>query len=121
VTFSTPILLPGESFPITVALSKIAVLMILGSSDLCEVRIYGDPLSQAADVPRQSDTAPPFEVTQGLVTDVILDTTPSQFNWQNRLFVNQDAPQTANMYVTILNPTLSAVTPTITVTYLPLE
>lgn len=121
VTFGIPTLIPGDAAMLSVALSKIAVLMIVGSSDLCEVRIYGDPLSQAADAPRLSDTAPPFEITQGLITDIILDTTPLQFNWQNRLFVNQDAPQTANMYVTVLNPTSSAVTPSVTVTYLPLE
>jgi hypothetical protein len=121
VTIPVPTLAPGDAATLTVAVTAVAVLMIVGSSDLCEVRLYGDALTQSTDLPRLTDTAPPFEVTQGLTTDVVLDTTPLQYNWQNRLFVNQDAPVTKNMYVTILNPTLGAVTPTVTITYLPLE
>lgn len=121
ITFSVATLIPGAVALLTLTVTEIAVLMLIGASDLCEVRIYGSSLAQAIDSPRASDTAPPFEITQGLVTDVILDTAPLQFNWQNRLFVNQDAPQKPIMYVTVVNPTLSAVTPSITITYLPLE
>lgn len=121
VTLSVPTLLPGDNFTATLTFTKIAVLMILGASDFCEVRLYGDPVTQGSDIARTSDTAPAFETIQGLVSDVILDTSPLQFNWQNRLFVNQDAPQTVNIYVTVLNPTASAVTPSVTVTFLPLE
>lgn len=121
VTFSPGTVLPNEAIALTIIMTEIAVLMIVGASDLCEVRIYGDPTTQGTDVSRATDAAPAFEVTQGLVTDVVLDTDPLQYNWQNRLFVNQDSPQTANMYVTVLNPTDVAVFPSITVTYLPLE
>jgi len=121
VTISVPTLAPGDAATLTVTLTAVAVLMILGSSDFCEVRIYGDAVTQATDLPRLTDTAPPFELIQGLTTDVVLDTLPLQYNWQNRLFVNQDAPISKNMYVTILNPTLGAVTPSVTITFLPLE
>jgi hypothetical protein len=121
VSLSVPTLLPGDSFTAELVASAAAVLMLVGASDACEIRLYGDPVTQAVDVSRTTDTAPPFEVTQGLVSDVVLDTSPYQFNWQNRLFVNQDSPQTTNIYVTVLNPTSSAVTPVVTVTYLPLE
>jgi hypothetical protein len=121
VTINAPTLLPGDVTILTVTVTKVMVLMLVGASDLCEVRIYGDSTSQISDVSRATDTAAPFEVTQGLVTDVVLDTTPLQFNWQNRLFVNQDSPQTSKMYVTILNPSAGAVTPAVTITYLPLE
>ncbi len=121
VTISAPTLLPGDNFVTSINFAGVAVLMIVGASDSCEVRVYGDPTTQAADVARASDTAPAFEVTQGLVSNVVLDTPPLQFNWQNRLFVNQDVPVTKNLYVTVLNPTTSAVTPSVTITYLPLE
>ena len=121
VTVNVATLLPGEASTFILTAARVAVLMILGASDFCEVRIYGDPSTQGSDLPRQSDTAVPFEVTPGVVTDVILDTNPLQFNWQNRLFVNQDSPQTTNLYITVLNPTAGAVTPSVTITYLPLE
>lgn len=121
VTVSVPTLLPGDNFTATLTVAKIAVLRLVGASDLCEVRIYGDPVSQATDIARNSDTAPAFEVTQGLVTDVILDNPPLQFNWQNRVYANQDTPTTTNLYVTVVNQTTSAVTPVVTITYLPLE
>ena len=121
VTVNAGPLLPGQSALLKATVAKAAVLMILGSSDLCEIRIYGDKITQAGDLPRATDTAVPFEITPGVVTDVVLDTHPLQFNWQNRLFVNQDSPQTTNLYVTVVNPTGATVTPSITITYLPLE
>lgn len=121
VTFNSPILFPGDAAVASVTLSKVAVLLICGSSDLCEVRIYGDPATQAADIARVTDTAPPFEISPGLVTDVVFDTTPLTWNWQNRVFVNQDSPATTNLYITVINNTLGTVTPSVTITYLPLE
>jgi hypothetical protein len=120
-TISVGTLFPGGIAVLAVDGAKLAALMIVTSTDLCEVRIYGDPSTQANDVPRVTDTAPAFEVTQGLVADVVLDTLPLQWNWQNRIFVNQDSPQTATFYVTVLNPTLGSVTPVVTITFLPLE
>lgn len=120
-TLNLPTLLPGDVVIATLTVAKAAILMILGSSDLCEVRIYGDTVTQSADSVRVSDSAPPFEVTAGLTSDVILDSLPLQWNWQNRIFINQDTPQTTNMYISVLNPTSSAVTPSVTITYLPVE
>lgn len=121
VTLNCPTMYPGDAVVTSVALSKVAVLITLGASDPCEVRIYGDSVSQAIDVSRAADNAPAYEVTYGLVTDVVLDTTPLSWPWQNRLFVNQDSPATETLYITVLNPTNGAVTPSVTVTYLPLE
>jgi hypothetical protein len=121
VTINVGTLLPGQIAMLSATVAMAAILMILGSSDLCEVRIYGDPTTQSADAPRATDTAVPFEITPGIITDVVLDTLPLQLNWQNRVFVNQDSPQTTNLYITVVNNTTSAVTPAVTVTYLPLE
>lgn len=121
VTFNAPILFPGNAATATITLSKVAVLLICGASDLCEVRIYGDPITQTADIARATDTAPAFEVTAGLVSDIVFDSTPLNWNWQNRVFVNQDSPATTNLYITVINNTLGTVTPSVTITYLPLE
>ena len=121
VTLNVGTLQPGDIAILTATVSKVAILMIVGSSDLCEVRIYGDPNTQAADQGRATDSAPAFEVTTGLTTDIVLDTDPMIITLQNRTFVNQDVPQTTNLYITVLNNTPGAVTPAVTITYLPLE
>lgn len=121
VTLNLNPMSPGDAVMATLSVAAVAVLITVGSSDSCEIRIYGDTVSQSLDVSRSTDTAPAFEITTGLVTDVVLDTTPLQWNWQNRIFINQDAPATTNLYVTVLNPTLNTVTPSVTITYLPLE
>lgn len=121
VTINVGTLLPGDIAILTATVAKIAVIMIVGSSDQCEVRIYGDPGTQASDVVRATDTAVPFEVTPGILTDIVFDTSPYIMTLQNRTFVNQDSPQTQNLYITVINPTAGAVTPSVTITFLPLE
>lgn len=121
VSVDIPSLEAGAAATVTVNMATVAVLMILGASDQCEVRIYGDPLSQAIDVSRATDNSPAFESTTGLVSDVVFDTTPYIWNWQNRVFVNQDSPTTSNLYLTVINPTSGIVTPSVTITYLALE
>jgi hypothetical protein len=84
--------------------------------------MYGTALAQTIDGARPADTAPPFEVTQGLITDVIFDTAPFQWNWQNRIGANADNPQTKTVYVSVINNTASGVgASTVSLTYLPLE
>lgn len=121
VTLDVSELDPGAAATAALTVSAVAVLLILGSSDQCEVRIYGDAATQAMDASRSTDSAPPFEVLPGLVTDVVFDTAPYQWNWQNRVFVNQDAPVTTSLYITVINNTSGTVTPSVTLTYLPLE
>lgn len=122
VTLDCPTMNPGDVFSATLTVAKVAALLILTASDLCEVRIYGDPITQTVDAGRLVDTAPQYEVTPGLVSDVVFDTPPLTWNWQNRIFVNQDSPVTTNLYITVLNPaTGSVVTPSVTITYLTLE
>jgi len=121
VTLNCPTMNPGDIVESTLVVAKVAALLVMTASDLCEVRIYGDPSTQAVDASRGTDNAPLYEVTPGLVSDVVFDTPPLLWPWQNRLFVNQDSPATTNLYITVLNPTGSTVTPSVTLTYLPLE
>jgi hypothetical protein len=120
-TIDVGTMLPGDVAVLSLPVAKAAILMIVGSSDQCEVRIYGDAGTQAVDVARATDTAPAFEVTTGLTTDIVFDTDPMILPLQNRTFVNQDTPQTDTLYITVINSTDGAVTPSITITFLPLE
>lgn len=122
VSLAVPALSPGQSYTATLTMAKSFQPLLLTSTNPVEVRMYGTAVSQAGDGPRATDTAPPFEVTVGLFTDIVFDTAPYQWTWQNRIAANGDSPQSKNIYVTVINPTESGLTPTnITITYLPLE
>ena len=117
---NVPALIPGAQYTATVAMAKSFQLLQVTSSNPVEVRVYGDSLSQSSDLGRATDTAPPFETTSGLITDVVLDTSPYQWNWQNRIGANAASPQTVTMWFTFI--AISGIPgATVTVTYLPLE
>jgi hypothetical protein len=61
------------------------------------------------------------EVANNLISDVIFDTVPYAWAWQNRIGANQDSPQANNLYVSIKNLSGSTASPSVTITFLPLE
>jgi hypothetical protein len=85
--------------------------------------MYGTALSQSIDSPRASDTAVPFEVSAGVIVDVIFDTAPYNWAFQNILGANADSPQSTTVYITVVNPSTSTGVGTTLVTFqfLPLE
>lgn len=109
VSFSVPSLTPGQSFPTSVQMAKSFRLLFITSTNPLEARIYATALAQTIDIGRPSDTAPPFETTQGLISDVIMDTSPFQWNWADRGGANADNPQTKTIYVTVVNNGISAI------------
>ncbi len=120
VTVNVPALGTGDVFTQIVQMAKSFQLLQVTSSNPIEVRVYGDLTTQISDSSRATDTAPAFEVTQGLTTDVVLDTAPFQWNWQNRIGANADVTQTTNMYLTFVG--VSGISgATVTITFLPLE
>lgn len=123
VTLQIPALTPGGVFTATVMMSKSFQLKQLVSSGPLEFRVYGDAISQASDIVRSTDTAPPFEITPGLITDVVFDTAPFQWNWQNRTGANSDPVITANVYVTVVNPStvVGSAAGQMSILYVPLE
>jgi hypothetical protein len=123
VTISVPSLTPGQTFTATVALAKSFQLLSLNSTQGVEVRLYSTQAAQSADLVRITDAAVPFEVFPGIITDVVFDTAPFQWAWQNRIAANADSPQTTNIYVTVINPSQLTGVPAslLGVTYLPLE
>jgi hypothetical protein len=122
VSIAVPALAPGETFQSTTQVAKSFQLLLLTATNALEVRMYGTSLAQTIDLPRPTDSAPPFEVSQNIITDVVFDTAPFQWNWQNRVAANADSPQSKNIYFTIVNPSSSGIGASIvTLTYVALE
>jgi len=94
-------------------------LLLLSSSATCRVELYGNASIQAGDLARPLDTPPVSP--QNIITDVVLDTVPYQWSWQNRIGANADNPQTSLVYITVTNLNVSSSAITITVSYVPLE
>jgi hypothetical protein len=123
VSINVPSLAPGGTFTAIAQTAKSFQLLQLSATAAVEVRLYGDTVTQGSDIIRLTDTAVPFEVTPGVITDVVFDTAPYVWTWQNRAGVNADSPQTSNVYVTVVNPSTVAATvnSVVTIMYLPLE
>lgn len=120
-TLSIPILVSGGSYSTIIQLAKSYQLQSVTSNQPVEIRLYASKNAQISDSPRLTDTAPPFETTVNLITDVVLDTAPYLWTWQNRVAVNADSPQTLNAYVTVFNPAGHSVSAaTLTLLYIPL-
>jgi hypothetical protein len=121
VFLTVPPLASAAVFSGTVQMAKSFQLIQITPNQPVEVRLYGNTLAQVSDVARLTDTAPPFE-TNGMITDVVFDTLPYQWNWQNRIGANADSPQGLTIYVNVVNPSNVATgAATVAITYLPLE
>lgn len=122
IAINVPSLSPGQTYSATVEVAKSFQLLLLNATIPVEVRVYGSALAQTIDSSRTTDTAPSFETTQNLITDVVFDTAPYQWSWQNRIGANADNPQTKNVYFTVVNPTASGLSSGIvTMTFVALE
>jgi len=123
VTLNAPALTPGGIFTATVTMAKSFQLLQLTASAPLEIRMYGDAITQGGDVPRATDTAVPFEIVSGVITDVVFDTAPFIWSWQNRIGANADPVQNTNIYVTVINPSqiVGSASAAISIQYLPLE
>lgn len=121
VAITTTVLGPGAVFQGTLAVSRSYQLLSVQSSVPARVELYGTNFQQIADLSRALDTAPPAGSTQGIVTDVALDTAPLSWSFQNRVGANGDSPQAPNAYITITNLSGAAVAVTVNITYVPIE
>lgn len=123
-TVNVGTLTPLAAFTGTASLLKKSFqLLSVSSTAPCEVRLYGTALAQLVDASRVTDDPVPAEVSQNFMTDIVFDTIPYVWGWQNRIAANQDTPQTGTIYVTVINPdasnTISGLA--VVLTYLPLE
>lgn len=121
VTYTSPLLPPGASDLQVLTTAKSYQLIGAVSTAVCEMRLYGNALFQAADAARITDSPLPAELMNGLVTDVVFDAAPFIWTWQNRVGVNADIPQDAKTFITVFNTDVVPAQIQITILYLPLE
>ena len=59
----------------------------------------------------------------GIITDIVFDTAPFVWSWQNRIGANADPVQNTNIYVTVINPSqiVGSASAILSIQYLPLE
>jgi hypothetical protein len=106
----------------TVPISRSFQLLYISSNRPVCVRLYGSATARQLDAGRQIDAPAPAEVTQGMIIDTVLDTSPFLWLCQNIMGSNQDTNQVQQIYLNALNinpETQSGVQ--ITLCYVPLE
>lgn len=123
VAFNVPFLSPGATYKTTVKMSESFQQLQLRATQPVEVRFYSNPTTQIMDIARVTDIAVPFDTIEGVLTDIVFNQYPFQWEWQNRIGANADNPQTTNIYITVVNPsqTTGVNASTVTVVYQPLE
>jgi hypothetical protein len=121
VVVTTPILNAGQLSAQIVAMSKSYQLISITANSPCEMRLYGSAGSQASDASRLTDAPVAAEVFNNLVTDVVFDTPPYTWAWQNRVGVNTDTPQDTQAFISVVNLGVSPAVITLTIVFLPLE
>lgn len=123
VVFNVPFLAPGATYQTSVKMSRSFQQLQLQATQPVEVRMYSNPVTQVIDIARVTDIAVPFDTIEGVLTDIVFDQYPFQWEWENRIGANADNPQTTNVYFTVVNPSqTTGVNPSVvTVIYQPLE
>jgi hypothetical protein len=121
VSLTTPTLNNNGVFASSIPISKSFQLLKVSANGSCRVQIYGTAVAQSNDSFRGLDVAPLPGTQQDLITDVVLDTSPFQWSWQNRVGSNADSPQNSIIYMTITNIDVSSTVLTVTLLYVPLE
>ena len=94
---------PNANFTGSFALSKAFQLLTIGASSPCRVRLYGTFAAQSADAYRGLDIPPPAGTVQNIICDIVLDTSPFVWTFQDRVGANGDSPITSYVYITVTN------------------
>jgi hypothetical protein len=122
VVLTTGSIAVGGSFLGTALMAKSFQLISLTTNQPCDVRIYGAAAIQSFDATRAVDAPVPAEVSDNIIADVIFDTLPFTWGFQNAAGANQDLPQSTNVYVTVLNTGNTTLSPVqVTISYVALE
>lgn len=118
---TTPVLPSNAKFVGGLAVSKSFQLLGIAVSSACRVQFYGTASAQTQDAGRGLDVPLPAGVMQNIIADVVLDSSPFQWSFQDRIGANADHPQQAVMYVTITNLAAASSPVTLTLQYVPIE
>jgi len=118
---ATTAISPGSTFVNKLTMSKSFQLLSVTANGAARIRLYGTAFAQISDLSRGLDVAVAAETTMNVITDVIMDTAPYQWYWQNRVGANADTPQTSTVYITVTNLSMAVGSTAVTITYVPLE
>jgi hypothetical protein len=112
----------NSSAQTTVVLSQSFQILSITANQGCCIRLYGSIAARTTDTGRGVDSPAPAETTQGLIIDVVLDTSPFVWQPQNIIGANGDSVQSKNVYITVINPGAAAINGLlVTISYVPLE
>jgi hypothetical protein len=121
-TYVSPLLNAGSTSYSTLNLTaKSFQLISMTATGPCEVRIYGNLIAMSIDASRAMDAPPAAEYANNIITDVVLDTAPYSWNWQNRVGANSNTPQTTNLYIAVTNLSGGPTAVQVSIVLLPLE
>ena len=120
-TITTAALSPNAQFTGVMSFSRSFQLLVLAVNSVARVQLYGTAAAQSGDLGRGLDIPPAAGTAQNIICDVVLDTLPLIWSFQDRVGANADNPQTTNIYVTVTNINSTATPITVTFQYVPLE
>lgn len=119
-TITTATIGPSSKFTGVIQLSRTFQLVSIAVNGPARIELYGTATAQTSDISRGLDVAPGAGTLQNIICDVVLDTLPYQWSFQNRTGANGNSPQTPSIYVTITNLAATSAALTVTLTYVPL-
>jgi len=121
VVVATPVINSGDQFTTIATMARSFQLLNVTASLPCGVRLYGSAAAQSLDTLRAVDAPVAAEVGQDIITDVVFDTSPFSWDWQNRLGANSDTSQSTTIYVTIVNTQALAQAVSLVIRFVPLQ
>jgi hypothetical protein len=119
-SIKTPSLGPNKKFVSSLTLAKTFQILQVSANASCRIQLYGTQAEQNGDLYRVIDQPPPAGSAQNIITDVVLDTSPFQWSWQDRCGSNNESPRTTTVYITVTNIQSASMTFNITLSFVPL-
>lgn len=121
-SLTTAVINPNDAYAGALQLNcKSFQVLTVTANMAVRVQLYGTQTAQRLDLSRPLDVGPAPGTTQNLIFDIVLDTAPFQWSFQNVVGANGDAPQTPQVYLTVTNLGQSSAAATLTFLYVPLE
>lgn len=121
VSITSGLVGPQETFTGILSVAKSFQLLSLSTSSPARVQLYGTSLASIGDGYRGLDVPPPAGTVQNIVCDVVLDTTPFRWFFQDRVGSNADSPQATTIYVRLTNLDTTSDLITMSLGFVPME
>lgn len=120
LSVKTPLILPGNVYSGSFTFSKSFQLMTVTASSACRIELYGTKQAQLNDAFRGLDVPPSAGTTQGIICDIVLDTAPLNWQFQDRIGSNGDNPVSSTIYISVTNLDTLPDIVTLTFEYVPI-